>query len=65
MPADQHKIEELLLHLRGLVFVRAILEQRDATEAELQRHDSEITRVRARISRERRRSWTTDYQAAC
>jgi hypothetical protein len=56
--ADERKIEDLLLHLRGLVFVRAILEQRGASEAELDRHASEITLVRARLARERRRGWT-------
>ena len=29
--AREREIEELLLHLRGLVFVRAILEQRGAS----------------------------------
>ncbi len=64
MTTEERKLEELLLHLRGLVFVRAILEQRDATTAELERHDSEITQVRARIARERRRSWTAYNEAA-
>ncbi len=60
MTPHERKIEELLLHLRGLVFVRAILEQRDASEAELERHSSEITLVRARLAREQRRLWTAD-----
>jgi hypothetical protein len=47
----EREIEELLLHLRGLVFVRAILEQRGAPEGELERHASEITRVRADLAR--------------
>jgi hypothetical protein len=64
MTAEERKIEELLLHLRGLVFVRAILEQREASEAELDRHASEITQVRARLARERRRSWVAYDDAA-
>lgn len=59
MTTEERKIEQLLLHLRGLVFVREVLEQRDASKAELERHASEITVVRARLARERRRSWTT------
>ena len=51
MTARDHEIEELLLHLRGLVFVRAILEQRGAPEAELARHASEIARVRGDLAR--------------
>jgi hypothetical protein len=64
MTPEERKIEELLLHLRGLVFVSAILEQREASEAELERHTSEITQVRARLARERRRSWAADDEAA-
>ncbi len=51
MTDQERQIEELLLHLRGLVFVRAILEQRGAAEPELERHASEITRVRADLAR--------------
>ena len=47
----EREIEELLLHLRGLVFVRAILEQRGAPETELARHAAEISRVRADLAR--------------
>ena len=65
MTAEEHKIDELLLHLRGLTFVREVLEQRDASKAELKRHAAEITVARARLARERRRLWTTaDEQAA-
>ena len=38
--------DELLLHLRGLVFVRALLEERGATPAELAVYAAEIERVR-------------------
>ncbi len=51
MTTQERHIEELLLHLRGLVFVRAILEQRGAPEAEIERHASEISRVRADLAR--------------
>ncbi|HUZ80990.1 MAG TPA: hypothetical protein VMU73_01975 [Gaiellaceae bacterium] len=64
MTAEERKIEELLLHLRGLVFVRAILEQREASDAELERHAFEITQVRARLARERRRAWAAGDEAA-
>ncbi len=50
MTAHEREVDELLLHLRGLVFVRAILEQRGAPEAELAQHASEITRARARLA---------------
>jgi hypothetical protein len=50
MTAEERRIEELLLHLRGLVFVRAILEQRGASELELERHASEIALARARLA---------------
>jgi len=46
MTTRDREIDELLLHLRGLVFVRAILEQRGAPEPELASHASEIARVR-------------------
>ena len=64
MAADERKIDELQLHLRGLVFVRAILEQRGASEDELDRHAIEIAQVRGRLARERRRAWTADDEAA-
>ncbi len=51
MTTRERHIDELLLHLRGLVFVRAILEQRSASETELSRHDAEIARVRAELAR--------------
>ena len=51
MTVREREIEELLLHLRGLVFVRAILEQRGAPEVELARHAAEIARVRGELAR--------------
>ncbi len=64
MTAEDRKIEELLLHLRGLMFVHEILEQHGAAKAELDRHSTELTLTRARLARERRRAWTTDTRAA-
>jgi len=51
MTAREREIDELLLHLRGLVFVRAILEQRGVPETELARHAAEIARVRGDLAR--------------
>ena len=38
--------DDLLLHLKGLVHVRALLEIRGATVAELEAHSTAIARVR-------------------
>ncbi len=43
-------VEELLLRIRGLIFARAILEQRGATEVELEEHQLEIERLRWRLA---------------
>ncbi len=51
MAGQERETEELLLHLRGLVFVRAILEERGAQEVELAELESEIARVRAELAR--------------
>ncbi len=51
MTTRERDLDELLLHLRGLVFVRAILEQRGAPESELASHSSEIARVRSDLAR--------------
>jgi hypothetical protein len=51
MTGREREIEELLLHLRGLVFVRAILEQRGARDVDVAQLESEITRVRADLAR--------------
>jgi hypothetical protein len=39
-----------LLRIRGLIFARAILEQRGATEVELEEHRLEIERLRRRLA---------------
>jgi hypothetical protein len=43
-------VEELLLTIKGLIFARAILEQRGASEAELEEHQGEIERLRWRMA---------------
>ncbi|TML88701.1 MAG: hypothetical protein E6G08_07380 [Actinobacteria bacterium] len=42
--------DDLFLHLKGLVFVRALLEERGASTAEIQEHSDEIERLRDRIA---------------
>jgi hypothetical protein len=42
--------EDLELQLKGLVLVRAILDWRGASNAELAQHSDEIERVRARLA---------------
>ncbi|SRR5712691_2520360 len=43
-------VEELLLRIRGLVFARTILEQRGASEVDLEEHRLEIERLRWRLA---------------
>jgi hypothetical protein len=45
------ELDDVLLHLKGLVLVRAILEQRGATAAEIEEHSAEIERQRERLAR--------------
>jgi len=45
------EVEELLMQIRGLVFVRAILEQRGASASELHEHRLETERLRRRLAR--------------
>ena len=47
--ARQRK-DDLLLHLKGLVHVRALLEVRGATVAELEAHSAAIARVRDELA---------------
>jgi phage-related minor tail protein len=44
------EIDDLLLHIRGLVLVREILKQRDASEAELQAHTEELERLKDQLA---------------
>ena len=45
------EVEELLMRIRGLVFARAILEERGASASELDEHRLEIERLRHRLAR--------------
>jgi hypothetical protein len=47
--ADQ-EIAGQLLHIKGLVLVRTLLEQRGATEAELAEHTAELNRRRNHLA---------------
>jgi len=45
-----HEVDDRLLHLKGLILVRSLLERRGASEAELVQHSDEIARVRAELA---------------
>ena len=47
---SQREIDDLVLQLKGLVHVRALLETRGATPAELDAHSNEIARIRAELA---------------
>jgi polyhydroxyalkanoate synthesis regulator phasin len=44
------ELDDVLLRLKGLVFVRSILEERGATREEIDEHSSEIERLRERLA---------------
>ena len=44
------EIDDLVLHLKGLVVVRELLERRGAAYAEIESHSEEIERVRERLA---------------
>ena len=44
------ELDDLLLHIRGLVLVREIIRQRGATEAELDAHTAELERLKGRLA---------------
>ena len=44
-----HRIDDLLLQVRGLVLVREVLARRGATRAELDEHTRELGRVRREL----------------
>jgi hypothetical protein len=44
------EIDDLLLHIRGLVLVREILKQRGASPAELQAHTEELERLKDQLA---------------
>jgi hypothetical protein len=43
-------VDELLLRIKGLIFARAILEQRGASEVELEEYQGELERLRWRLA---------------
>jgi hypothetical protein len=45
-----HEIDELVLHLKGLVLVRELLRRRGAGAVEIDAHDAEIERVREQLA---------------
>ena len=45
------EIDDLRLHIRGLVLVRDILRQRGATAAELDEHTAELERLKRRLAK--------------
>jgi hypothetical protein len=45
------EIDEQLLHLRGLILVRRILQDRGATQAELDDHTDQIQQLRSELAR--------------
>jgi hypothetical protein len=45
-----HEVDDLLLHLRGLVLVRDLLAQRGASAEELAAHADAADRVRSRLA---------------
>ena len=47
---DQAEIDGVLLHMKGLIFARALLEQRGASESELADHAAELQRERRRLA---------------
>ena len=46
----QRQVDDLVLQLKGLVHVRALLETRGASAAELDAHSDEIVRIRAALA---------------
>jgi hypothetical protein len=44
------EVDNRLLHLKGLILVRALLEERGASEAELDEHSDAITRERTQLA---------------
>ena len=49
-PTIEREVDDLLLHLKGLVHVRALLETHDASAAEIDEHTAEIDRLRSRLA---------------
>jgi hypothetical protein len=49
LPRDS-ELDRLLLHIKGLVLVRALLEERGASDAEIAEHTAELERERERFA---------------
>ena len=47
---EKRQVDDLVLQLKGLVHVRALLETRGASTAELDAHSEEIARIRAELA---------------
>jgi hypothetical protein len=47
---DEGDIDRLLLHIKGLVLVRALLEAQGASRAEIAEHSAELERQRERLA---------------
>jgi hypothetical protein len=50
-PALQRRLDDLVLELKGLVYVRALLETRGVSAAEIDAHSNRIDRVRDELAR--------------
>jgi hypothetical protein len=50
-PSLQRRLDDLVLELKGLVYVRALLETRGVSSAELEAHTTRIDRVRDELAR--------------
>jgi hypothetical protein len=49
--ARQRRLNDLVLQLKGLVYVRALLETHGASTAEITTHSDEIERVRVQLAK--------------
>ena len=58
------ELQDIVLHLKGLVLVRGLLELRGASGAELQEHSDEIERLRDRLARRVQATGGGAYSAA-
>ena len=47
---SRHELDDLVLQLKGLVYARAVLENRNAPSASIAVHEAEIERVRDRLA---------------
>jgi hypothetical protein len=62
--ARRRELDDLVLRLKGLVLVRALLEERGASQEELAVHSEEITRVRSELARTAQDAATIEKEAA-